>query len=262
MKLSLCLAVYNEIANIHIPLDSAIGFVDEVVVVDGGSDDGTVEKLKSYGEKVRVYTEPNPTMFHINKQKALEYATGDWIIQLDADEALSPELIEEINVIVSNEYSLNAYWIPRKNWFLNRFLMKGGQYPDYTIRLYRRGKARFPCKSVHEQVEVEEGDTKVGKLTQAILHYADPTFDRYLSRWNRYTTLDAEDLAKRKGKLTWIDAIEYFVFRPIHWFFWTYLRHRGYVDGFAGFVFSLFSALRFWAIYIKAWAKLNAGKGA
>src|SRR3990172_8667743 len=86
MKLSLCIATYNEEANIHYPLDSAYDFVDEVIIVDGGSADKTVEKAKSYGKKVKVFIEPNPPMFHLNKQKAIERAKGEWILQLNANE--------------------------------------------------------------------------------------------------------------------------------------------------------------------------------
>src|SRR3989338_5781651 len=100
MKLSLCIATFNEESNIHYPLDSAYDFVDEVIIVDGGSTDKTVEKAKSYGNKIRIFTESNPAVFHINKQKAIERAKGEWILQLDADEALSDELKIEIKTIV------------------------------------------------------------------------------------------------------------------------------------------------------------------
>ena len=157
MKISVCLAVYNEVENIHYALDSAYAFADEVVIVDGGSDDGTIEKVKAYGDKIKLISTDNPPMFHINKQKAIEAATGDWILQLDADEAVSPELIEEMKMVMANPEALNGYWIPRKNFFLGSFLMKGGQYPDATIRFYKKGTAHFPCKTVHEQVEIEGG---------------------------------------------------------------------------------------------------------
>ena len=182
MKLSLCLAVFNEEKNLHFPLDSAIDFVNEVVIVDGGSTDKTVEIAKSYGKKVRIINSDNPVMFHKNKQKAIEAARGEWILQLDADEELSKKLKEEIFSVViarseATKQSLReiatrpsvarddtvAYWFPRKNWFLTGFLMKGGQYPDYTIRLYRNGYVRFPCKDVHENVEILDQRSKIKK---------------------------------------------------------------------------------------------------
>lgn len=260
MKLSLCIATYNEEQFIHHPLDSAYDFVDEVIIVDGGSTDRTVEIAKSYGKKVKVYTEANPPMFHINKQKAIEKAAGEWVLQLDADEALSPELKEEIKMIVGVGSSdpnkgertsplQDGYWIPRKNYFLGRFLMKGGVYPDYTIRLYKNGKAHFPCTSVHENVAV---DGEVGKLQNPILHYADPSFSRYLKRWHRYTLLDAK-LLREKGER--VSILDYLIIKPIGWFINSYVLHKGFMDSWQGFVFHFFSSIRFWSIYWK-WLRL------
>lgn len=251
MLLSLCLAVYNEEKNLHYPLDSAYDFVDEVVIVDGGSTDKTVEIAKSYGKKIRVISSDNPVMFHKNKQKAIEVARGEWILQLDADEELTPELKREIFEKISQNKShesnlsnLSTYYIPRKNWFLSGFLMKGGQYPDYTIRLYKNGVAKFPCKDVHENVEIKG---EIGFLKNPLLHYADPDFSRYLMRWDRYTTAEVE----RMPKETKLNFFNYFIWKPKITFFMMYFRHKGFMDGFPGFVFALFSSLRFMVIYIK-----------
>ena len=253
MKLSVCLAVYNEEKFIRLPLDSIYDFADEIIIVDGGSEDKTIDILESYGDKVKVFHEKNPKMFHINKQKAIERAQGEWILQLDADEVVSDELKQEIkSIILGNPSSLttqnyNAYWIPRKNFFLNRFLTKGGAYPDYTIRLYKNGVAKFPCKTVHENVTI---NGEVGYLKKDLLHFADPDFSRYLNRWNRYTSLDAEILAKDKNRLSFFS---YFFVKPTVWFFNSYFRHKGFMDGFPGFIFALFSSIRHWVIYIKFW---------
>ena len=249
MKLSLCLAVFNEAKNIHYPLDSTIDLVSEIVIVDGGSSDRTVEIAKSYGKKIKIILARNPKMFHKNKQKALDAATGDWILQLDADEELSEELKKEIKQTINNSSAV-AYWLPRKNWFLTRFLMKGGQYPDYTIRLYRNGVAKFPCRDVHENVEVKG---KIGYLKNPLLHYADPDFSRYLMRWNRYTSLEVEKMPKN-AKLNFFN---YFIWKPKITFLMMYFRHKGFMDGFPGFVFALFSSLRFMVIYIKWWKKIR-----
>lgn len=246
MKLSLCIATFNEEKNIHYPLDSSIDLVDEVVIVDGGSTDKTVKIAKSYGKKVKIIQSDNPKMFHKNKQKAIEAAKGEWILQLDADEALSNNLKKEIREVINNNLELNfvAYNIPRKNWFLTRFLEKGGQYPDYTVRLYRNSYARFPCKDVHENVEIKG---EIGYLKNPILHYADPDFSRYLMRWDRYTSLEVEKMTED----TKLSFFKYFIWLPKITFLSMYFRHKGFMDGFPGFVFSLFSAIRFWVIYIK-----------
>ena len=262
MKLSLCIAVYNEEKNLHYPMDSAIDFVDEVIIVDGGSTDKTVEIAKSYGKKVIVIDSDNPVMFHKNKQKAIEAAKGEWILQLDADEELTSELKQEIKDIISVGDDPRvvpvAYNIPRKNWFLTGFLMKGGQYPDYTIRLYKNGAAKFPCKDVHENVEIitsaipskegiQDSDYQIGFLNNPLLHYADPDFSRYLMRWDRYTTAEVE----RMSKGTNLNFFNYFIWKPKITFLMMYFRHKGFMDGFPGFVFALFSSIRFWVIYIK-----------
>ncbi len=255
MKLSLCIAVFNEEANIHYALDSFYDVADEVIIVDGGSEDKTIAIAQSYGKKIKIIQTDNPPMFHINKQKSLDAATGDWILQLDADEAVSSELKREILETIKDS-TLDAYWIPRKNYFLNRFLTKGGQYPDYTVRLYRRGTVFFPCKNVHENVEVKSG--KVGYLKKDLLHYADPDFSRYLMRWNRYTSLDANIIVK-EGKELCFPC--YFIGKPIGTFFSMYFRHLGLVDGFAGFIFALFSSIRFWTVYVKVFNLRNQKSG-
>lgn len=263
MKLSLCIATYNEEDFIHYPLDSAYDLADEVIIVDGGSTDNTIKIAKSYGEKVKVISTENPAMFHINKQKAIEAAKGEWILLLDSDEALSGELKEQITTILKNyelriknkeegeDQSVNsqvvAYWIPRKNWFLGRFLTKGGIYPDKTIRLYKNGVAKFPCKSVHENVEIKG---KVGQLKHDILHFADPNFERYLTRWNRYTSMDAKILLEKHERPSFFS---YFIIKPKVTFFSIYFLHKGFQDGFSGFVWAVFSSLRFLVIYIKWW---------
>lgn len=189
-------------------------------------------------------------------------ATGDWILQLDADERVTLKLKEEINDILnedrrlttSDQRPINGYWIPRKNWFLGRFLTKGGQYPDYTLRLYRQGKGRLPQKSVHEQTIVEG---EVGFLKNPLIHMADLDFKRYLIRFNRYTDLDADELLKidPQKKLPetnlFIGPLKFLIIKPIWWFLKTYFRHKGFFDSWQGFIFSFFSSLRFPVIYIK-----------
>ncbi len=245
MKLTLCIATFNEEANLHHPLDSCIDWVDEAVIVDGGSQDKTIAVARSYGKKVRVIETDNPIIFHVNKQKAIEAAKGEWILQLDADEAISPDLKKEILDTIGSSSASDGYWIPRRNFFLTRFLTKGGVYPDSTIRLYRNGAARFPCKTVHENVDI---NGSVGHLKHDILHYADPDFERYLMRWNRYTTLDAELLVKEGKKLCFPC---YFFGKPVGTFVSMFVLHKGFMDGFAGFVFALFSSIRYWVIYVK-----------
>lgn len=248
--LSIVLATFNEEKNLSFCLDSAKNLASEIIVVDGSSEDKTVEIAKKYNARIKITT--NKPNFHINKQMAIDMATKDWILQLDADERLTPELIEEIKSKLKNQNpKINGYWIPRKNWFLGRFLMKGGQYPDYTLRLYRKGKGRLPQKDVHEQAEVEG---KVGYLEYALLHYPYKNFKDYLKKWNNYNKFFS-GLLKEKRKtrnviLNFFEPFAYLIFKPVWWFFLTFIRHKGFMDLWPGFVFSFFSALRFPVSYI------------
>ena len=250
-SLSVVLATYNEEKNLPSCLDSIKDLADEIIIVDGTSSDKTVEIAKKYGAIVKVTT--NKPNFHINKQIAIDMATKDWILQLDGDELISKEQKEEIREILEKDSKeLNGYWMPRKNWFLGRFLMKGGQYPDYTLRFYRNGKGRLPQKDVHEQAEVEG---KVGYLKSALLHYPYKNFSHYINKWNRYNILFAgqikEELKDKNLFRKFLYAIGYLFVKPSHWFLTTYFRHKGFVDRWQGFIFSLFSALRFPVSYIK-----------
>lgn len=252
--ISVALAVFNEEKNIKKCLESLSGLAFEIVVVDGGSTDNTRKIAENF--QARVIITDNPRIFHINKQKALDLATRKWILQLDADEVVSEDLKKEI-IELEDDGLIDGYFIPRKNYFLGSCLKKGGQYPDYTLRLYRRGKAKFPCKSVHEQV-ILDGNSSY--LKHSLLHYSYPNFSHYLDHFNIYTTIFADELKNNHLSLNFWTFINYFLYKPFLWFIKTYFRHKGYKDGFPGFVFSLFSSLRFPTSYIKYWETRRAGR--
>lgn len=247
-KISVVLAVLNEEDNLENCLESVKELAWEIVIVDGGSTDKTLGIAKEFGAKI-VQTS-NPSVFHINKNKAIDAAEGDWILQLDADEIVSEKLAKEIKEVILLKSGINGYWIPRKNYFLGKFLSKGGQYPDYTLRLYRKGLGRLPGKDVHEQAEVVG---EVGYLKNDLIHMKDKTFSIYLERLNRYTNLLASQLKEAGVKKGLFSFAEFIFIKPLLWFIKAYFRHRGYVDGFPGFIFALFSSLRFPIAYIKLW---------
>ena len=281
MKISVALAVFNEESNISECLNSVKDIALEIVLVDGGSKDRTVELAKKYTENVTVTS--NPPIFHINKQKAIDKCVGEWVLLLDADERITPKLAQEILKITDfsreqmeeyqknlkgvdlflrhqkllekrdgkigeSEGAFNAFFIPRVNYFLGKYLRYGGVYPDGVIRLFRRGSSYLPCKDVHEQMVVKG---RVGWLENELNHLDSPTFSRYLKRNSRYIDLIAreykeEDLPKNPQIF-----IQYVFFKPLSWFFLTQVRHKGFLDGFAGIVFSFFSALRFPRAYLR-----------
>jgi len=245
--ISIAIAVYNEEENIGACLKAIKSWADEIIVVDGSSTDKTVKIAKKYGAKTFITT--NKPIFHINKQVAIDKAKGEWILQLDADEIVTPTLRAEIKNKISNiDKEIVAYYIPRKNYFLGRWLRKGGQYPDYVIRFFRKGKAYLPCKSVHEQMKVKG---KAGYLKGHLLHYSVPTFSRYLTNANRYTSLTAKEMLKNKIPINLLSTIYYLLFKPLQTFFAIYFRHKGFLDGFPGFVFALFSGLHHSIAFIK-----------
>jgi glycosyltransferase involved in cell wall biosynthesis len=284
-KLTVALAVFNEEKNLEACLDSVKDIADEIIIVDGSSTDKTVEVAKKFNSRVLITD--NPPIFHINKQKAIDMAKNEWILQLDADERVSPELSKEImNVISMSDEDIEAYqktlpnrklflrhqellekrdgnigtekgsysafFIPRLNYFLGRYMRYGGVYPDGVIRLIRKGKAYLPCKDVHEQMVV---DGRVGWLEHDLYHIDSPTFDRYLKRNKRYIDLLAQELQQNKKNTTLIAPAQYMLVLPFWWFMLTYVRHKGLKDGFPGFVFSFFSALRFPRAYLKSLQK-------
>lgn len=285
-KLSVVLATYNEEKNLPKCLESVKDLASEIIIVDGSSQDKTVEIAKKFGAKVVVAN--NPPIFHINKQKALEEAGNDWILQLDADERVSKGLAKEIikiinmkdeeikeyqkhlkkkNLFLRHQHLLElrdggigdkngeyaAFFVPRLNFFLGKYLKYGGVYPDGVIRLVRKEKAYFPCKDVHEQIVVKG---KVGWLENDLLHFSDPDFRRYITRNQRYTDLIALELKKEKIKrLNPIEMFKYLVVLPIWWFLLTYIRHKGFLDSWQGFVFSFFSSLRFPIAYVKSFSR-------
>lgn len=257
-RLSIALAVYNEEDNLGPCLDSIKDIADEIVIVDGHSSDRTVEVAKRY--KTKILQDENRTNFHINKQLAIDTCTGDWILQLDADERVSTMLAREIKRIVESDIKIRppAFYLKRRNYFLGRWMNKGGMYPDPVIRLFQKGKARLPQKTVHELMEV---DGQAAWLTEDLLHIADPTFSRYLMRSNRYTSLQAEEwLAEGKiGIDTWT-KYSYTLIKPWLRFLEIYVRHKGFMDGFPGFVFAWYSGNHIRTSFIKYWEKKQTGQ--
>lgn len=249
-KLSVALAVYNEESTLGECLVSIKAIADEIVVVDGASTDKTIEVANQFG--ARLIHEQNRQNFHINKQIAIDACTGDWILQLDADERVSSMLANEIKQVITNQSASDAYYLKRRNYFLGRYMNKGGMYPDPVIRLFKKGKAKLPQASVHELMMV---DGTLAWLQNDLLHIADPTFTRYLLRSNRYTTLAATDYATQNVGINTLTIINYMLVKPLVRFFAIYVRHKGFQDGFPGFVFAYYSALHIASSYVKYWEK-------
>jgi len=278
-KLSVVLAVRNEEENIGQCLASVENIADEIIVVDEHSTDKTKEIAQKFGAK--VFLEPHHDIFHITKQKALDKATGDWVLQLDADEVVTPELASEIKKVLDGNYrpkvnelfkrhqeliekrdgpigkktgEIVGYFVPRRNMFLGKPLFHAGVYPDGVIRLVKKGKARFPQKSVHEQIIL---DGEVSWLGGDLLHHDSPTLGRYFSRFNRYTDLHAAELKEKKVSKNILGFLLYTICHPLYTFCNLYFRHLGILDGVRGFLWSFFSAMHFPIAYFKYWQDNN-----
>jgi len=284
-KLSIAIAVYNEETNLDRCLKSVKDISDEIIVVDGGSTDKTLEIAEKY--HAFIIKTDNPPVFHINKQKAVAACSGEWILQIDADEEVSPLLAQEIKETISTndkkrEYIINnqkkelferhqrlveqrdqitfqnegpvvAYFLPRRNFFLGKAMTYAGMYPDGVIRLFERGKAIVPSKSVHEQLAI---DGRVGWLEHDLYHYSNPTLKKYFSGADKYTNLLAREIAKDKRN-EFSKFVSFSIVKPCTAFLSLLFRHKGILDGWHGFLFSFFSACHFPVAYYKYVAKKN-----
>jgi glycosyltransferase involved in cell wall biosynthesis len=248
-KISAVILTKNEAENLPRCLQS-IRWVDEILVLDSESADGTVSIAKKFGAKVFQLPWEG---FGKQKQKGLELTSGEWVLSVDADEVVTPELKAEVLTVLSTENGTAGYYLKRKAYFLNRFVQHGGWYPDWVLRLFKKENGRFTPTPVHETV-ILDGPT--GKLKSDLLHYTDPQFSHYLAKLNRYTDLSARELfAKgKKGSLFKIIA------NPAAKFFSQYVFRVGFLDGRAGFILAAASAFHVFSKYVKLWELSSKGK--
>jgi glycosyltransferase involved in cell wall biosynthesis len=224
MSLSVTVIALNQEANIGPCLESA-AFADELVVVDTGSTDGTVETARRYTD--RVVHAPWQG-FARTKNFALDQARGDWVFSLDTDERVPPALGAEIMAVVAADGPLNGYRVPRKNYFGGRWVRHLGWYPDYTLRLFKRELGRFRDREVHEEVEVPG---PVGRLNTPLDHYSYTDLQDYALRQDRYARLAARELA-RSGRRPFPGEL---VWRPFFTFLKLFFLRRGFLEGSLGF---------------------------
>jgi glycosyltransferase involved in cell wall biosynthesis len=264
--LSVCLITQDEEDNLGRTLESVAGLVrelkGEIVVVDSGSTDRTLEIARQHGAK--VFCEPWKG-FAGQKNSAMEKATGEWILSLDADEPLEKECAEEIRAILTSRPSADAsegggtnparsapgliagYWIARKNFFLGRWMRHGGFYPDRKLRLIRRGAGRWEEHGAHPTIDVN-GPTAT--LRGAMRNYAYPTLRSYLEHMNSYSSQQAKFMvqAGRRG----FDVVN-IVFNPLATFVYNYFFRLGFLDGREGLLLHFYhSAYVSWK-YAKVW---------
>jgi len=273
VTLSVVIITHNEEANLARTLESVMPLVGdgkgEIIVVDSGSTDRTVEIAKSFGAKVFI---ENWKGYAAQKNSAIDKAEGDWILSLDADEELTDELRKalELALVFIREKTLpnsDGEWLHnlvgirdpvatvgfriwRRNFFLGKPLRWGGYFPDSKLRMIRKDLARFEPRLVHEDIAIPAG--AIADVWSPILHHSYPTLSDYIEHMNRYSSLGAEMVvAKSKGKVRF--SVANIVLRPLATFIYNYFFRLGFLDGREGLLLHLYHAVYVSWKYAKAW---------
>jgi glycosyltransferase involved in cell wall biosynthesis len=241
MKITATIITLNEERKIARAIES-LRCCDEILILDSGSTDRTVELAANLGARV---IEAGWRGYAGQKNWAAEQATHDWILSLDADEALSEALEAEIWNLKKTGPQYDAYTMPRQAQYLGRWILHSGWYPDRKVRLYDRLKARWVGDFVHESVQPKG---RVGHLQANILHFTCDSLSEHLRTLDRYTTLSAEELVSRKVQVT----IWRLIFDPPWTFVKAYVFQRGFLDGFEGLIICYMAAFYTFLKYSKA----------
>jgi glycosyltransferase involved in cell wall biosynthesis len=245
-RLSVAIITLNATRSLAQCLQS-VTFADEIVVVDSGSQDGTVDIAKRFGARVIHHDWQG---FGRQKQFAVGQASSPWVLCLDADEWVSDQLKSDIQWALESP-RFEAYRIPRCNRFMGRWLRHGEGYPDYSLRLFNRHKARWSEAEIHEQVIVSGGE--VGLLTGDLMHESEDGIAEYLAKQNRYTTLQAEQLYNAGKRVNMVVMLG----SPILRFVKFYVIRRGFLDGLPGLVHISIGCFNSFIKYAKLAAKLR-----
>ena len=242
--LSVILITRNEEANLDDCLASLEGIAQQIVVVDTNSADRTLEIAQKYGATIAQPSDwPG---FGPQKNRALDLASGDWVLSLDADERLTPALRSEIVTAVHHSAQINCFAIPRLSWYCGRFIRHSGWSPDYVDRLFKRGTARFSDDLVHERL-IPNG--AVAKLENPMLHYSFMNYSQVLQKLDRYSTASAEQAFAQGKTSSPLKAVLHGVWAFIR----TYIIRAGFLDGGQGFALAISNGQGTYYRYIKLW---------
>lgn len=239
-KLSVIIIAKNEVANIRVCLES-VAWANEIIVVDSGSSDATVEICRELGAKVFVHDWPG---FGAQKNRALGYATNEWVFSIDADERVTPELRTAIEAVLRNGGVHAAYRISRLSSYCGRFMRHSGWCPDHIVRLFKRDAAKFSADLVHERLLVE-GAT--GLLDGELLHYSYENLEQVLNKVNQYSSASAQMLQQRGRRASLSGAVLHGLWSFIR----TYFLRAGFLDGREGFMLAVSNAEGTYYRYLK-----------
>jgi glycosyltransferase involved in cell wall biosynthesis len=243
-RLSVVVVTKNEEDRLRACLESVV-WADEIVVVDAESEDKTVAIAREFTDRVVVRPWPG---YATQKNAALDLATGDWVLSLDADEVVSGALRTEIAAVLTADGPGDGYAVPRRNIFWGRWVRHGGLYPDWQVRLFRRGRGRFGARAVHESVTVEG---RVERLGGHLEHRSYRDLSDFLARADRYATLAADEAVARGRRAGAMDL----VLRPLGRFLGMYVIGRGFLDGWRGFLLAALYAYYVLIRSAKIWEK-------
>ena len=242
--LSAIVITRNEAHNLHDCLQSMQGLADEIIVVDSQSTDATVNIALQHGAKVSQPADwPG---FGLQKNRALDLATCDWVLSIDADERVTPELAAEIKQVLQATHTDVAYKLPRLSSYCGKFIHHSGWQPDYVLRLFKRGTARFSDDLVHERVVTQQ---PVHALQNHLLHYSYLSFSQVLQKVDAYSSASANH-AYARGKRSSISGA---VGHGAWAFFRTYVIRRGFLDGAHGLALAISNAETSYYKYLKMW---------
>jgi len=251
-SLSMVIVTKNEENNIRVCLES-IKWANEIIVVDAGSKDRTIEIAKEYTDKVFIKENELDKigLAEITKNYGIDKATGDWIMIMDADEVMTKELKEEIIEILNKDnIEYDGYLVLRKNYFLGKWMRYGGWWGyAQNIELFRKGKGRFPTLP-HMPLRVEG---RIGYLRNPVVHDCYKNVSEWVEKLNLYTTLDVKERKFKSGKGRML-------LFPIASFTRAYILKRGFRDGFRGFIAAIFTAFYTFVKYVKRWEKQEGNK--
>jgi len=240
-RLSVAIITLNEERNLAECLAS-VSFADEIVVVDGGSRDRSCEIARAAG--ARVIEEPDWQGFGVQKNRAIDACSGDWVLSIDADERVPQNLRAEIQTVLRDS-AFDVYEIPRSSYYCGRFMRHSGWWPDHVRRLFRRGTARFSPAPVHESLQT---DRSVGRLNTPLEHWSFRTMEDVLDKVNRYSSLSAPVVIERGDRPSLFTAI----FHGAGAFLRTYFLRCGFLDGSHGFMLAVSNAEGSYYRYVKA----------
>lgn len=244
-KISVVITTFNNGSTLERTLQS-VTWADEVIVVDSSSIDNTKNIARKFTKN--VYTQPNYPMLNKNKNYGFIKATGDWILCLDSDEVVPQELAKEIEQKIQNS-NVIGYWIPRKNIIFGKWIQHGLWWPDKQLRLFVRGRGKYPQKHVHEYVSV---DGPTDELNTPYIHYNYESIDQYLWKMQHiYTNNEVENLLAGGTRVWWYDAIRF----PVSDFLKIYFAQEGYKDGLHGLVLSFLQAFYSFVVFAKIWER-------